>query len=349
MFSTFKDSDVKILLKDISGLVTPLSNKEREVYIQNGTHYSEMLPIEYKPSQAYLDAFHHSLEKHAQTTAQAVASVSQKIWQAKGNNITLVSLARAGTPIGILIKRYLQGKYGIHVPHYTISIIRGKGIDRNAMEYILDRHAAESIQFVDGWTGKGAIQTQLTEALKDYPTVSDGLAVLSDPAAIAEIPGTYEDFLIASSCLNATVSGLLSRTFLKSGIIGEKDFHGAHFYSELLSEDLTYFFIDTVESYFTFQEKTCQLSRPATTGLDEARDICRAFGVDDINFVKPGIGETTRVLLRRVPWKILVHRTDDEQYLGHIYQLAKERNVDVCVYPLKNYKACGIIKKMADN
>ena len=117
MFSTFKDSDVKILLKDISGLVTPLSNKEREVYIQNGTHYSEMLPIEYKPSQAYLDAFHHALKKHAQTTAQAVASVSQKIWQAKGNNITLVSLARAGTPIGILIKRYLQGKYGIQVPH----------------------------------------------------------------------------------------------------------------------------------------------------------------------------------------------------------------------------------------
>jgi len=65
--------------------------------------------------------------------------------------------------------------------------------------------------------------------------------------------------------------------------------------------------------------------------------------------VKPSIGETTRVLLRRVPWKILVHSMDDEENLGHIYQLAKEKNVDIEIYPLENYKACGLIKTMADN
>ena len=34
----------------------------------------------------------------------------------------------------------------------------------------------------------------------------------------------------------------------------------------------------------------------------------RIFNIKNINHIKPGVGdETTRVLLRRVPWKILVN------------------------------------------
>lgn len=131
-------------------------------------------------------------------------------------------------------------------PDDIISIIRGKGIDRNAMNHILEGHCPNSIQFVDGWTGKGAIQNELIMAMRDFPGVSPGLAVLSDPAYIAEKCGTHDDFLIASSCLNSVVSGLISRTFYRSDIIGEMDYHGAAFYSELRGEDLTYQFIDTV-------------------------------------------------------------------------------------------------------
>ena len=349
MFSTYKPQDVQILLKDITGMVTPLGTKEREAKIQSGTHYSEMLPIEYVPSKPYLDTFYQALEKHAKITAYSVASVSQKIWKDKGKSVALVSLARAGTPVGILIKHYIQKKYGVDIPHYTISIIRGKGIDKNAMAYILNRHKPKSIQFVDGWTGKGAIQAQLTEALKEYEGVSDGLAVLSDPAGIAEKSGTKEDFLIASSCLNSTVSGLLSRTFFRKDIIKEKDFHGALFYNELKNDDLTYYFIDTVESFFDFNDLNTEENKLSKTGLEEAIAICKKFKIEDINLVKPSIGEATRVLLRRVPWKILVHSKTDYEHLGHIYQLAKEKNVEVVEYPLTNYKACGLIKKLADN
>ena len=71
--------------------------------------------------------------------------------------------------------------------------------------------------------------------------------------------------------------------------------------------------------------------------------------MSDINFVKPGIGEATRVLLRRLPWKLLVREDQtDAPELAHLYQLAKEKGVTVEPYPLKNYKACGIIKKLAD-
>ena len=133
MFSTYQSQDVTILLKDITGLVTPLGTREREARIQSGVHYSEMLPLEYEPSQAYLDAYFDALRRYAGLTAEAVARAAEQIWAEKGERCALVSLARAGTPIGILMRRYLRGRYGADVPHYTISIIRGRGIDRNAM------------------------------------------------------------------------------------------------------------------------------------------------------------------------------------------------------------------------
>ena len=46
------------------------------------------------------------------------------------------------------------------------------------MAYLLDRHAPGNLQFVDGWTGKGAIQRQLDAAMADYPGVSPELAGL---------------------------------------------------------------------------------------------------------------------------------------------------------------------------
>ena len=349
MFSTYRPQDVKILLKDISGLVKPLATAEREKLIQSGRHYSEMLPIEYEPSEKYLQTYFDALNRYAKITAAAVKIVAEKIFLDKGRNVALVSLARAGTPIGILIKHYLERNFPCKVAHYTISIIRGVGIDKNAVNFILTRHAPETIQFVDGWTGKGAIQRELVNAMKDFPNVSAGLAVLSDPAGVAEKCGTHEDFLIASSCLNSTVSGLLSRTFLRGDIIGTNDFHGAAFYRELLDKDLTYQFIDTIEKNFDDLGAIKNAAVETNSGLAEVKRIAEYFSIADINLIKPGIGEATRVLLRRLPWKILVHSLDDEEHLGHLYQLATEKGVPLEVYSLKNYRACGLIRRLADN
>ncbi len=350
MFSTYKSEDVTILLKDISGLVKPQSTEEREKLIQAGRHYSEMLPLEYEPSAAYLKTYYDALERFSAITADAVANVAEKIFADKGAAVVLISLARAGTSIGILIKHYIEKKYNCRVQHYTISIIRGVGIDKNAMNFILQKHAPKSLQFVDGWTGKGAIQRQLLDAMKDYPQVDAGLAVLSDPARIAAKFGTHEDFLIASSCLNSTVSGLLSRTFLRSDIIGANDFHGAAFYKNLLDKDLTYQFIESIERNFNFSKtfKENLDGEKNNGGLAEVAKIAAEFKINDINLIKPSIGEATRVLLRRVPFKILVYSLNDEKNLGHIYQLAKEKGVELMEYPLKNYKACGLIRALKD-
>jgi hypothetical protein len=321
----------------------------REQYIQGGGHYSEMLPIEYEPTQDYLRLYTRALENFAPLTAASVKRVSEKIYNLHGPNAVLVSLARAGTPVGILIKRYVEMKYRCVWPHYTISIIRGKGIDHNAIKYILARHERQTLQFVDGWTGKGSINGELNKAVAEYPGVSGTLAVLSDPAFLTNICGTHKDFLIPHSCLNATVTGLMSRTVLNSALIKNDDFHGAVFYENLLSEDRSYEFINKIEEHYSacddcLEEDECEAQNNPST---EVQDIAKKFGISDIHLIKPGIGEATRVLLRRLPWKLLIDSLDDEYYLGHLYQLAREKNIPLTVYPLKHYRACGIIRELS--
>ncbi len=353
MRSSYCENDVILLLKDITGMVQPQPTEERERLIQSGRHYCEMLPIEYVPSRRYMEVYEEALETYARPTAQAVGVLADKIMERKGKNVVLISLARAGIPIGILLKRYLRFKYKADVAHFSISIIRGKGIDKNAMKYLLDCYDAAQLQFVDGWIGKGAILNELRKNLSEFEGVSPEIAVVADPANVTELCGTHDDILIPSSCLNCTVSGLISRTFLRDDIIGEHDFHGAVYYGELADADLSYSFIEAIEKEFSenqFSEKQCQDGAGVPgVGVDEVREIAGRYGVDDLNLVKPGIGETTRVLLRRVPWKILIdERYRDHAALAHILRLAQEKGVPVEHYPLVHYKACGIIKKLAD-
>lgn len=349
MRSSYKESDVIFLLKDITGMVNPQPTEEREKLIQAGKHYCEMLPIEYVPSEKYMEIYKEALERYSLQTAQAVGRLSDIIIEKRGENIVLVSLARAGTPAGILVKHYIKQKYRLDIPHYSISIIRGRGIDKNAMKYLLQRYQPGQLLFVDGWIGKGAISDELKKDLKEYPGIVPDIAVIADPANITELCGTHEDILIASSCLNSTVSGLISRTFLRNDIIGINDFHGAVYYEELEKSDLSYEFINTIESKFNFDNTIIKQNKIFSYGIDEVNIIANNFNITDINLIKPGIGETTRVLLRRVPWKVLADgKYINNNELTHILKLAKEKNIPVETYPMKHYKCCGIIRKMAD-
>lgn len=354
MKSSYRVDDVEILLKDITGLVEPLSAPKREKKIQSGTHYCEMLPLEYQPSNEYMTAYEFALERYSVATANAVAKVAELIYCKKGGNVVLVSLARAGIPIGILVKRYIEKKYSCRISHYAISIIRDRGIDHNAMKYILDKHSPKDIQFLDGWVGKGAIFSELYKELSRYPGMEKNLAVASDPANITELCGTHEDILIPSSCLNAIVTGLISRTFLRSDIIGDDDFHGAVFYDELESLDLSNDFLEKMEKHFdyTINIKTnIKTEQSFFSGADIVEQVAKQYKIDNINYVKPGIGEATRVLLRRIPWMIIVNsRFKDSDELKHIYRLAEEKKVPVelSTVDLGNYKVCGLIKKIAD-
>lgn len=360
---SYNPQDVIFLLKNLNGLIAETDLLTREKNMQSGGHYSEMLPIEYEPTKEYLDLFHLTLQESAAKVAEGVGIVAESILKRNGPKMVLVSLARAGTPIGVLIKRYLLELHGLDLPHYSISIIRGKGIDENAILYILQNHRDSKIQFIDGWTGKGAITGVLSQACTEFYVkygykLDDDLAVLADPGYCVKTFGTREDFLIPSACLNSTVSGLVSRTVCRPDLIGEHEFHGVRFYKELLKEEVSNLFVDTISAEF----KTLGLRYPGVDASDYAGDneaqvevtwrglkvlkrIQETFGITDINFIKPGIGETTRVLLRRLPERILIDHLDNPN-LKHILLLANDKGVPVEEYPYLTYSCCGLVKQI---
>ncbi|REE99363.1 cysteine protease StiP family protein [Thermomonospora umbrina] len=342
-FGSYPAEDVTWLLKDLSHVRLEAPTEEREEAIQAGrAHYAESLPVEYQPGPQYQRLFHEALDATAARLAYAVGLITEMILAERGREAVLVSLARAGTPVGVLVRRWARMAYGLDLPHYAVSIVRGRGIDRVALRYLARHHDPASIMFVDGWTGKGAISRELSAALDAHARdtgdrFSDELAVLADPGRCARVFGTRDDFLIPSACLNSTVSGLVSRTVLNDELIGPEDFHGAKFYAELASSDVSGLFLDTVCA--RFGEVAERVARdlpsphdperaPDWSGWAAVRRIGEEHGVDDLNLIKPGVGETTRVLLRRVPWKVLV-RADAEPDLAHIRLLAGERGVPV--------------------
>ncbi|TWT27454.1 cysteine protease StiP family protein [Planomicrobium sp. CPCC 101110] len=355
--SSYSEEDITFLLKDLTESFSESTLEEREKAVQTGAHYAERLPVEYRPSEEYTGLYKESVEKTKEQWSYFIGLLTMRIrLNAKNDDVVLVSLARAGSPVGILVRRFAKQKMGLDWPHYSVSILRGKGMDENALRAIRKWHPNSRIQFVDGWTGKGAIQTELTKSVlslnEEGMGLSDDLAVLADPGACSVLFGTREDLLIPSACLNATVSGLVSRTILNERFIGAGDFHGAKFYGELKEEDVSNDFINQIAECFSrtaekAEKEAC--STPITAertwqGKMEVEELGRKlYSGMDYHLIKPGVGETTRVLLRRDPWKILV-RSLDHPSVQHLLVLAKEKHTPVEVVPDLFYRAIGLIK-----
>ncbi|MDQ0990631.1 phosphoribosyltransferase [Streptomyces sp. V3I7] len=343
-FSSYAPDEVGWLLQDLSDVTLEAPTEEREEAVQSGgAHYAESLPIEYQPSEQYQELFRAALDVSAARLAQAVGVVTETVIAERSPRPVLVSLARAGTPVGVLMRRWAQLRHGTDLPHYAVSIVRGRGIDANALRWLAAHHDPRDVVFVDGWTGKGAITRELADAISAFEE-SDGItgfdpqiAVLADPGSCVRTYGTREDFLIPSACLNSTVSGLISRTVLRPDLVGPHDFHGAKFYRELASTDASVAFLDAVSARFTEVAESVNAAVKDLAGADRTptwegwvavERISEEYGIHDVNLVKPGVGETTRVLLRRVPWKILA-RAGAGADLDHVRLLAQQRGVPV--------------------
>lgn len=357
-FSSYAPEEVGWLLQDLSDVTLEAPTEEREEAIQSGgAHYAESLPVEYQPSERYQELFQEALRTSATRIAQAVGAVTELVLAERSPRPVLVSLARAGTPVGVLMRRWAKFRHGLDLPHYAVSIVRGRGIDANALRWLAAHHDPRDVVFVDGWTGKGAITRELADAVKEFEK-SDGvtgfdpeIAVLADPGSCVRTYGTREDFLIPSACLNSTVSGLISRTVLRADLVGPHDFHGAKFYRELAGADVSEDFLDAVEARFpeAALEALARAKRlldtdrtPTWEGWAAVERISEEYGIHDVNLVKPGVGETTRVLLRRVPWKILA-RAGAGVDLDHVRLLAEQRGVPVEEVDELPYTCVGLI------
>jgi hypothetical protein len=214
--------------------------------------------------------------------------------------------------------------------------------------------------FVDGWTGKGAISRELRRSVASYNArrgarVPARLAVLADLAGAAELAATADDYLIPSSVLNAVVSGLVSRTVLRDGLVEPGDFHACRYYAEWREHDLSRAFVDRVSARATLALAAAEPLAEDGARRGALRRRSRAFvrrmmaryGLRDENRVKPGIGESARALLRRLPDRLLLRdaRGDDVRPLLH---LADEAGVPVEIHPDLPYRATVIIRTLGE-
>lgn len=349
---SYLPTDVQFLLKPMQLAMTPVEEKER--LIQSGEkHYSEMLSQEPAPSAAHLAIFNQALDLGGPRLARDVVALAKGlIHSAAGEPIILVSLVRAGVPLGVMLQRALK-EMGYPSYHYGISIIRDRGIDEAALSLIEARHGTAGIVFVDGWTGKGAITRQLSASLKGrigYPE-TPRLVVLADPAGCAWLAASDEDWLIPFGIMGAPVSGMVSRSIWQEG-----GFHGCVHCQHLSEYDCSLRMVDTVDRFRRALstevipaaiEYATQTGNQWLNSQNLVAQIATEYGIESKNRIKPGIAEATRAVLRRVPDHVLVrNRTDqDVSLLVHLAE-AKGIIVKQRAEIMGPYRAITIIKKV---
>lgn len=356
---SYRQEDVCFLLRRLQ--ITPTNLAAREAAIQfQKAHYSEMIGPEDRPSRERLSMFRSCLEQNGARFAMDLSMLAEKlILSARTSRLTLVSLARAGTPVGILLRRIILQRTGWRkedVPHYSISVIRDRGVDLTALHHILRNSRPENIRFIDGWTGKGTIAGELAKTLEKHLASKGrpdpGLWVPLDISGVAIASASREDYLIPSVLLGGTLSGLVSRSILPRKDLGRKCFHGCLELGHLRRYDLSRWFIHIMMEKVEARggqavDPKVPMAPPffrhdARNALGE---IAREFRVMDLNRLKVGFGETVRVLLRRVPHRILVQNPQSPD-ARQVVQLACLRGVEVEIRPAMFYQAVAIIKDL---
>ncbi|GKX50292.1 cysteine protease StiP family protein [Budvicia aquatica] len=343
---------VNFLLNTVSTEMTPVEEKER--LIQSGEkHYSDMLSEEPEPSEFHLELYQGALETGSRRLAGEVMALAKALINNMPNqDIVLVSLVRAGVPLGVLLHLALK-KLGVTSFHYGISIIRDRGIDDVAMKQIEQQHGTQGTVFVDGWTGKGAITQELRRSLSvrpGYPE-QDRLVVLADVCGSAWLSASTDDWLIPFGILGAPVSGLISRSIWSAA-----DYHGSVRCDHLAKFDRSISFIETVTQEWdcidiaAIEPAICDDPRVLPLlklSQDTVTSLADRYKINNLNRIKPGIAEATRAVLRRLPDHVLVRSRTDKDVSLLMYLTEKlsipVQEVGEAIAP---YRAITIIKKV---
>ncbi|MDN3399353.1 tellurite-like stress resistance cysteine protease StiP [Psychrobacter sp. APC 3426] len=384
-------SDVTVLLDIVDkDAVADVPVSHKEALIQSGQrHYSDMLTLEQAPTAMHEQLYAQALKQGTNRTATDIANLAHTLHNTflqtvnSERPLVLVSLVRAGLPVGVLLQRALSDKkgsdnersdadsdYSLPSVHYGISIIRDRGLDPVALQMILDAYPESPIVFVDGWTGKGAIYQELARSLEVFNDPShpnfanifhqstsdqgaaDNTAViplltLADPAGVAWLAASEEDWLIPSGLLNSTVSGLISRSLYTEPQSG---LHRSVFYDSLVKADHSLAFIDHIDAarraLTTSLQRLPTFKQPRYQTADLINELAKNYQISNRNRIKPTIAEATRAILRRDPERILLATAEhpDTVLLRH---LCAQRDINISVLGDKilPYQAITLIKQ----
>jgi hypothetical protein len=330
--TSYAPADLRLLIR--AAPAPQVSLEEKEARIAAGESYGHFLTAEAAPTALQTATYHAALSRNGPAIASALLGLAGQL-AAHGQTVTLVSLARAGFPVGALLHRLLLRR-GLDSAHYGVSIVRGVGLDMAALGGILAERPASSVVFVDGWTGKGSILETLSASLEDH-AVRPRLAALTDPAGVADLVGTHADLLLPHAALNATVSGLMSRSFLTPAG------HAAEYLAHLETHDLSNAYLDALDALCA---DAAPLDSPGPRPLrpaDLAFDIAGRSGCTDPHRAKPGIGEATRVFLRRRPSALVLRASTPDT--THLETLARAANIPVHTEPDLPYAAMSLIQE----
>jgi len=338
---SYREEEVTFLMRRLHLNATPLDDRER--LIQSGeSHYSEMIGPEDAPTRERLRLFRDCLGSNADRMAADICTLADGMAaSAEDGDLAVVSIARAGTPVGVLLWHRLREAYPeIAAKHFSISVIRDRGMDYAAVRKIMEIHAPKNLRFVDGWTGKGTIADELTNSIsgwKEAPQdLSPGLWVPLDVCGAAEFAASSCDYLIPSTLLGGTLSGLVSRSVLPRGEEGGSEFHGCVPLDSLRRYDLSRWFIE--EMMRRLRKIPVGETPPANASAGAPRrevtfrfldEMLARQNLRDRNRVKLGIGETVRVLLRRKPRCVFLSDSANPVDADLIRRLAALRNVPV--------------------
>lgn len=338
MRSSYNEDDVMLLLNDMTGKIEPVTQEERKVRVENGEAVRSIIIKEYEVSDEYTKIVNDNMEPYLQKMANVVGVLAEILYKNKRNDLVLVDIARAGIPIGILLKRYIKQFYNVNIPHYGISLVNG--LDPKAMEYIINKHGTNGVQFVDGWCGKGRVAKEIKKCVEQfYPNVDPGLAVLSDCLGVAKYAGTREDIYIPYSPLNCSITGLVSITVANEKFENPTGFHSAVYCKELENKDQSVDFIEKVASKFTKQEAK-ELNSNIYIDDTEIDKIAKLAGHDKKE-LNPGINEAARAVLRRTLEKMIVSDTSDPDVFV-LVKLCESKNVPIVEMNIKGYKAVSV-------
>lgn len=339
---TYTPDQAVCLFTPYQGALLTLENKEQ--ILQEGGYYGDILSVEEMPEPEYLAVFDQLNDRLAKRLSVPILQLAKHFDEThpQGKPIALVSLARAGTPIGVVMADLLRSRFNREVTHYSMSVIHKYGLDKHAMDYVLERHAPDELLFLDGWVSQGRITKALEDSVGQWPGVSSTLYCLSDPSGIQNATATRDDLLLPSAVLNAAVSGLLSRT-----VYNPDGFHFAASYTEQQGVDRTQAFIEAMlkavaelDDVPERQVLNGEQQRPLALAQIDA--ICAAYDTKADN-IKAGIGEVSRSLLRRIPRVVVVDDRAAEE-ADHLFWLAKQRQIPIQVKRLDGpYRAFSVL------
>lgn len=336
MHGSYLTSQVQFLLSKPDN-VPLVTIEEKEKLIQNGGHYSSVVVEESAPTKAQIQTYNQLMSNKSQYAFGCNRLANSILEDSKDSDIVILSLVRAGTPLGVVIKSILEKKTGKLIPHYGISIIRDKGIDVKALSDVLKWHPKSKIYFVDGWTGKGTIAKSLNESLESIPWWNQEvrLVVYSDPAQKAWASVTTEDMVLPFGILNSTIAGLISRTVYRA-----TEYHGVHVFENLKQYDLSQSFItEILNAYSNLKDEAKEFK----AAKDPIQFVMEQYNEHDPNKIKASVLESIRAVLRRNPKVVVISSTSSDVIL--LQKLCKERGVPVKKHRLiRPYKAIAVLE-----